>query len=570
MVQLTLFPDNTPGPRWIAPPWTTAADRWVEIDRDLPPEDPARRIAELVAELDLTALHGSYAGLGSPAYPPELLVRLVLFEIHRGCLSPAQWCQDCRRDEAVKWLLFGLRPSRSCLYQFRERIGPYLDAWNRQILQTAQAEGATPAQRAALDGTFVAAAASRHTLISAETLAQRCQQLDEALARDFAAAAGQPPAPAPAAALPPAPAPAAALPPAPAPAAAPTAPGRAAPAWMARTPSGRFRQRQRYRHAHQQMTQRQRHRRQTLSRRAKAKRHAPERIRINPSEPEAVLGRDKTKVFRPLYNVQLACDLDSDFILGSGVFAATTDANLFVPLMEQTGAHSGRMPQVVLNDGQYANILNLKFCRQQQITMYAPVPQAAAVVAPSLPKNAPGEAVGPGAAESPRPAPPPRVLPKAAFTWLPEQKTYRCPAGHLLVWQRRETELRAEGEVSYAQYRCPAVHCQGCPLRDRCTRSPQRGRTIKRSEHEDLCEALRQRMGQAEGQAVYRLRKQTVERQFADLKEHRSLRCFGSFGLERARAQVGLLVLAHNGLLWLKVRSQAAGKATPALAAGDG
>ena len=166
MLQLTLFPDipdNPPGPRWISPPWTTASDRWLEIDRDLPADHRARQISELVAALDLAPLVGSYAGLGSAAHPPELLVRLALFEIHRGCLSPAQWCEDCRYDDAVKWLVRGLRPSRSCLYQFRDRIGPYLDSWNRQILRRAKAEGWTSAKRAALDGTFAAAYASRHS-----------------------------------------------------------------------------------------------------------------------------------------------------------------------------------------------------------------------------------------------------------------------------------------------------------------------------------------------------------------------------------------------------------------------
>ena len=110
MRQLRLFPDNPPGPRWISPPWTTASDRWLEIELDLPADPRARRFAQIVAELDLTALVGSYAGLGSPAYPPELLVRLALFEIHRGCLSPAQWYEDCRYDDAAKWLVFGLRP----------------------------------------------------------------------------------------------------------------------------------------------------------------------------------------------------------------------------------------------------------------------------------------------------------------------------------------------------------------------------------------------------------------------------------------------------------------------------
>jgi hypothetical protein len=65
-------------------------------------------------------------------------------------------------------------------------------------------------------------------------------------------------------------------------------------------------------------------------------------------------------------------------------------------------------------------------------------------------------------------------------------------------------------------------------------------------------------MSQPEGQAIYQLRKQTVERQFADLKHHRGLRQFASFGLKRARIQVGLLVLAHNGLELLKARSRGA------------
>ena len=590
MLQLTLFPDNPPGPRWISPPWTTASDRWLEIDRDLPADHRARRISELVATLDLAPLVSSYAGLGSAAHPPELLVRLALFEIHRGCLSPARWCEDCRYDDAVRWLVRGLRPSRSCLYQFRDRSGPHLDSWNRQVLRIAQAEGWTSAKRAALDGTFAAAYASRHTLLNARTLASRCQQLDEAVAADFAARRGEPPEPGAAAAAtptsapgavraggdaepgprpgpaagspgpgapeepapagPPSPGPTAGVAPAPpASSAVPGAPAR--PSWMATTPAGRFGQRRRYRRAQEQMARRQRHRQETMSQQSKAQRRSPARIKVSPSEPETVLGRDKTKVFRPLYNIQLACDLDSNFVLGSGVFAALNDAPLFGPLLKRMEAQGGATPAVVLNDGTYANMVNLKKCDDKCITMYAPVP----VPVPSGPACSmpPGSAAP---APAPRPEKPPRQIPKGAFTWLPEPQTYRCPAGHLLALKRRGTIEREDGELKYAEYRCPAEHCRACPLARRCTRTPERGRIIKRSEHDDLYEALRRRMSQDEGQAVYKLRKQTVERQFADLKQHRGLRQFASFGLERARVQVGLLVLVHNGLELLKARQR--------------
>ena len=595
MLQLIRFSDNSLRPRWVTPPWTCSTPSWLDIDQRLPPDHLARQIDLLVAELDLTDFERSYAGLGSLPYPPDLLVRLVLFENQRGRLSPAQWFEDCQFDETVKWLLFGLRPSRSCLYKFRDRVGPYLDQWNRQILKTARAEGRTPAKRASVDGTFTAAYASRHRLINAKTLATRSQQLDEAVAVDFASQPGEPPIPvpdadsitAPAAGAhspqaggipdpvstlvpppPPEPTPSAgAPPPATAAAAAPSAPTR--PYWMAGTPAGRFRQRQDYHQAQNVMTQRQNHRKKTMSRRAKAKRQSPERMKISPTEPETVLGFDKTNVFRPLYNIQFACDLDSRFILGSGVFMAATDANLFGPLMERTHDLSGTTPDTVLNDPQYANVLNLKICDDDGITMYAPVandPPQPEKPPPPLGSSPPAPDGSPG--DPPRSEKPTPLIPKSRFTWLPEQQTYRCPEGHLLVLQRRGTDQREDGELKQSQYRCPAEHCRNCPLRDQCTRSPERGRMVKRSEHDDLYDALRQRMRQPEGQALYKLRKQTVERQFADLKQHRALREFASFGLARARIQVGLLVLAHNGLELLKVRSQGAESGTAAHQAG--
>lgn len=70
----------------------------------------------------------------------------------------------------------------------------------------------------------------------------------------------------------------------------------------------------------------------------------------------------------------------------------------------------------------------------------------------------------------------------------------------------------------------------------------------KRNEHEDLVERLRQRMQTIEGVLLYKLRGQTVELGYADFKQHRKLRRFTRRGLQRASTEIGLLVLAHNGL----------------------
>jgi len=59
-------------------------------------------------------------------------------------------------------------------------------------------------------------------------------------------------------------------------------------------------------------------------------------------------------------------------------------------------------------------------------------------------------------------------------------------------------------------------------------------------------EALRGRVKAGGGKALYKLRRQTVERGFADLKAHRRLERLRCRGPERARIQVGLNILMHN------------------------
>jgi len=81
--------------------------------------------------------------------------------------------------------------------------------------------------------------------------------------------------------------------------------------------------------------------------------------------------------------------------------------------------------------------------------------------------------------------------------------------------------------------------------------SGEGGREIRRSEHEQLVEDLAARMQSPEAKALYRLRSQTVELVFADVKQHRNLTRLCGHGLSAAGAEVGLSVLVHNALALL-------------------
>lgn len=486
---------HTPRARFAPAPWHDDHPERLALDQRLPPDHLARRIDQAVDRLDLHALHAAYGGTGSDPYPPDLLLRVVLFETERGQHSPAAWCRDARECEPLRWLLRGCTPSRSCWYAFRDRLAPLLRQLNGQPLAQAVAAGLTPAIRAATDGTPVAAHASRHRLLNQATLEQRAATLAAACAADQP---GQTPA--------------------------------AIPAWMAKTPAGRQGQRQRYAQAQEQMRQRQaRNQRKTPSKRSPAA-----KIVVSPSDPEAALGLDKESVFRPLYNVQVVDDLDSPFVLGYAVLAQPNDAGLLGSMLRQTRELVGHGLKEVLADTAYAGGADLKAAADAGVTVYAPLPKENGKPAQQVPKS-------------------------AFTWLEPEQTYVCPQGHRLVLEARGRSKRSGTEPVGVRRYRCPPEHCLGCPQRAACAQKPAAGRTVSRGEHEEQIEALRARMGTEEAQQLYKQRRQSVELVNADWKAHRHLRRFSGRGLVRAGCQVGLIVLAHNLLTLLAQEKKAQG-----------
>jgi transposase len=457
------------------------------LEQRLPADHLARRIEQAVHRLDLRVLWQSYAGTGSLPHGPDLLLRAVLFETQRGHHSPAAWQRAAAESGPVRWLLRGCQPSRSCGYAFRDRVAPWLDEFQRQVLHQAIDQGLTPATRGSLDGTLVAANASRHHLVNETTLDKHAAAVAAAVAADAQGVA--PPA---------------------------------VPAWMAQTPSGRQQQQARLQQAQQRMSALQTRNRSKRS----SKRKARDKVVVSVSDPEAAVSRDKEKVFRPLYNVQVLDDLDAPFVLAYEVFAQPNDAGLLATMLSRAQHLLGQALEALLADTAYAGGADLAVAARAGVRLYAPLPQDGKQTA--------------------------KQLPKSQFRWLEAEQTYQCPQGHRL---RREGQSKAQRSgteaVVLTSYRCPPEHCRKCPLRAACTPNPEAGRTISRGEHEDLIEALRARRETAEAKELYRLRSQTVELVNADWKEHRKLRRFSGRGLKRVRCQVGLTVLAHNLLTLL-------------------
>ena len=94
--------------------------------------------------------------------------------------------QDARDRRCLLWLRRGIKPSRSRCYAFRDRAATLLGDWHRQVLRAAVAEGLTTAGSGSLDGTLIAAGASRHRLLNLARLGQRLEEFDSVIAADKA------------------------------------------------------------------------------------------------------------------------------------------------------------------------------------------------------------------------------------------------------------------------------------------------------------------------------------------------------------------------------------------------
>lgn len=505
--------------RFRSAPLEPCSDDWLSLDRLLEPDHLARTILRAVNRLDVTSLWDLYAGFGSAAYPPQLLLAGILFETQRGHHRPAQWYRHAKEPGPLRWLLRGLVPSRACWYQFRSRIGPKLLDLVHQTVRQAIVEGFTSANRAAIDGTLLAANASRHKLLNQDTLKQRCEQLQQAVVADKAVAAE----PTLIQAVPvtdPAPAtPKTAPTPQPAGTAEETATSPVPPRWLAPTVRGRQQQASRYLKAKEEMARRQARNRQKRA----SKRTPAERIVLSTSDPETAVTRDKEKVFRPLYNVQLLDDLDSPLILGWLVVAQPSDSGLLGRVLQQANEGLGVTIQKVLGDAAYAAGADLARAKELNATVYAPWQSNDY----SNKKEK-------------------KYYPKEKFTWQAEKGAYECPQGQRLSYQGSSQQQRTGTEkIELHLYRAEKETCAACPARSKCT--PGKGaRTISRNEHEEILDELRQRMQTEEAKQLYKLRKQTVELANADMKEHRGLRRLSGRGLKSAHGQVGLIVLAHD------------------------
>jgi hypothetical protein len=431
-----------------------------------------------------------------------IMLRLALYEILIGQASPSRWARDASESEPLRWLLRGLQPSVRACYRFRDRVADVLQQMHQRVVQDGLDDGLIrKVTTAAQDGTTNRAAASRHRIVNNQTLQKRKKMLQSVLELD---AQGLP---------------------------APTT----GAAWIPPTPVGRAELMRRINQAEGILTDRLKEN----AKRRKERRLKEKHVCVSLSDPPAAISRDKEKVFCPLYTAQYMVDYESRLILGYDVEARASDVGTLLPMIDRVQTLVGGTLRRVCTDATYCTVIELQGCQKRNIDLIALVQENSLTAKKRAEK-----------------ASPPPASNRDQFTWLEQQSTYRCPAGHLLDYQWSEKAKRCGGRcVTMQRYHCDARHCQVCSLASQCVRNPKKGRTIKRLEGQELLDAQRERMQHDAAKATLRARGAVVERAIGDIKAHRGGRVLHGRGLSRAKAEIGLYVLAQTILTLHRLRT---------------
>ena len=143
----------------------------------LPEAHLARYIASVVENLDLSEIERAYAGRGSEAYHPAMLLSLLIYGYATGTFSSRKIERATYDSLAFRYLACNRHPDHDTLATFRRRFGKQFESAFVQVLQVAQENQFSSFGTVSLDGTKIHANASRHSALSYEHAAKLEAQL---------------------------------------------------------------------------------------------------------------------------------------------------------------------------------------------------------------------------------------------------------------------------------------------------------------------------------------------------------------------------------------------------------
>lgn len=434
---------------------------------------PVRVIDAFVNGLDFIALgfeRAAPACTGRPGYDPRDLLKLYIYGYLNEIRSSRRLERECRRNVELMWLVRRLAPDHKTIADFRRDNGPAIVGASRAFVLFCRDQGLFVAKLVAIDGAKFRAAASQNRVLDRRRIAEATAEIDARIA-NYLATLDEADAFEPA-----------------------DRTGSTADALAA-----------------------------LQARRAELNRLAEhleqdDRGLVVEGEPDARpmgFGRGGKP---PSYNVQIAVDADTGFVVHHAVTDEVNDQRMLHPMSVAVKELLARDELTVVADTGYSNGNAAAACEADRITACVPVKR-------SVNNRVDGVAFD-----------------RADFVYDADEDRFTCPAGQVLSRIPRSHPQ----SIFYL-----ARDCRGCELKARCTTAKRR--CVTRHVNEEALERMTARV--ASRPEMMQRRRCSVEHPFGTMKRMMTGR-FLTRGMAGTSTEMALSVLAFNMIRSMNLRAR--------------
>ena len=149
----------------------------------VPQDDMVHFVIAAVEQMDLRMAEVNLRGSGSEQYPPSMMTALLIYCYAHGIFSSRKIERATYRDVAVRYLSGDTHPDHDTIATFRKRNRRLFEQCFVEVLVLAQQIGVLQVGTVSIDGTKMAANASKYKSVSYERIEQLLPLLEQEVQR---------------------------------------------------------------------------------------------------------------------------------------------------------------------------------------------------------------------------------------------------------------------------------------------------------------------------------------------------------------------------------------------------
>jgi transposase len=152
------------------------------LDELIEAEHPVRTVSDVIDQLDLAGLIGSYKSGGTSSYHPRMLLKVLVYGYLCNIYSSRKLEEALKQNIHFMWLSGMSRPDHNTLNRFRsQRLKDQIKVIFSQVVLLLESEGHVSLKTAFTDGTKLESAANRYTFVWGKSIKRSKERIEQQL-----------------------------------------------------------------------------------------------------------------------------------------------------------------------------------------------------------------------------------------------------------------------------------------------------------------------------------------------------------------------------------------------------